>query len=194
MALGAPPPIHSPLNPILIRDRARHVGDPIAFVVAETLDKAKDAAELIEVDYEILPAITSTADATAPGAHLVWDEVSANTWFTVERGAHASTDAAFEGATHVIRRTLVNNRVSANAMEPRATLIDYVQATDHATVYTEVQAPHAQRSHFSKVFGKPESHFRVISPDVGGGFGMKNNLFPEDAACYLAARRLCRPV
>ena len=194
MAFGAPPPKHSPLNPILIRDRARHVGDPIAFVVAETLDKAKDAAELIEVNYEILPAITSTADATAPGAHLVWDEVTDNTWFTVERGDQASTDAAFEGATHVIRRTLVNNRVSANAMEPRATLIDYAQATDHATVYTEVQAPHSQRSHFSKVFGKPEGHFRVISPDVGGGFGMKNNLFPEDAACYLAARRLCRPV
>ena len=194
MAFGAPPPKHSPLHPILARDRVRHVGDPVAFVAAGTLDQAKDAAELIEIDYEVLPAIASTAGATAPDAPQVWDEVPANTWFTVERGDKAATAAVFEGAAHVIRRTLVNNRVSANAMEPRATIVDYAPATDHATIYTENQAPHSQRTHFSKVFGKPESHFRVISPDVGGGFGMKNNLFPEDAMCFLAARRLGQPV
>ena len=194
MAFGAPPPKHSPLHPILARDRVRHVGDPVAFIVAETLDQAKDAAELIEVDYQPLPAIASTAGATGADAPQVWDEAPGNTWFTIERGDKAATDAAFEKATHVTRLSLINNRVVANAMEPRATLIDYSAASDHATIYTENQAPHAQRTHFSKVFGRPENHFRVISPDVGGGFGMKNNLFPEDAACFLAARRLSRPV
>jgi len=194
MAFGAPPPKHSPLHPILARDRVRHVGDPVAFIVAETLDQAKDAAELIEIDYQPLPAIASTAGATCADAPQVWDEAPGNTWFTIERGDKAATDAAFEKATHVTRLSLINNRVVANAMEPRATLIDYSAANDHATIYTENQAPHAQRTHFSKVFGRPENHFRVISPDVGGGFGMKNNLFPEDAACFLAARRLSRPV
>ncbi len=194
MAFGAPMPKCSPVHPILARDRVRHVGDPVAFVVAETLDQAKDAAELVEIDYAPLPAIASTAGATDADAPQVWDEADNNTWFTVERGDKAATDAAFEVAAHVTRLTLVNNRVVANAMEPRAALVDYIPATDHATIYTENQAPHAQRTHFSKVFGKPESQFRVISPDVGGGFGMKNNLFPEEAACFLAARRLGRPV
>ncbi len=194
MAFGAPMPKFSPLHPILARDRVRHVGDPVAFVVAETPDQAKDAAELVTVDYVPLPATVFTAGATAADAPPVWDEADDNTWFTVERGDKAATDAAFDKAAHVTRLTLVNNRVVANAIEPRATLVDYTPATDHATIYTENQEPHAQRTHFSKVFGRPENHFRIVSPDVGGGFGMKHNLFPEDAACFLAARRLGRPV
>ena len=194
MAFGAPMPKASPKHPILARDRVRHVGDPVAFVVAETLEQAMDAAELVEIDYEALPAIASTAGATKDGAPLVWDAADNNIWFTVERGDRAATDAAFEKASHITRLTINNNRVSANAMEPRATNVSYLAATDHATIYTESQAPHAQRTHFSKVFGRPEHHFRVVSPDVGGGFGMKNNLFPEDALCFLAARRIKRPV
>ena len=194
MAFGAPMPKANPLHPILARDRVRHVGDPVAFVVAETLEQAMDAAELIAVDYDVLPAIASTAGATDDGAPLVWDDAEKNIWFTVERGDRAATDAVFEKATHVTRLSLNNNRVSANAMEPRATNVSYLAATDHATIYTENQAPHAQRTHFGKVFKRPEHNFRVISPDVGGGFGMKNNLFPEDAMCFLAARRLRRPV
>lgn len=194
MAFGAPMPKSSPKHPILARDRVRHVGDPVAFVVAETLDQAMDAAERVQVDYEALPAIASTAAATDDGAPLVWDEADNNIWFTVERGDRAATDAAFEKADHVTRLTINNNRLSANAMEPRATIVSYMPATDHATIYTECQAPHAQRTHFSKVFGRPEANFRVISPDVGGGFGMKNNLFPEDALCFLSARRIKRPV
>jgi aerobic carbon-monoxide dehydrogenase large subunit len=194
MAFDAPMPKASPKHPILARDRVRHVGDTVAFVVAETLEQAMDAAERIEVDYQPLPAIASTAGATDEDAPRVWDEVENNIWFTIERGDRAATDAAFEKAAHITRLSLNNNRVSANAMEPRSTIVSYMPATDHATIYTESQSPHAQRTHFSMVFGRPEHQFRVISPDVGGGFGMKNNLFAEDALCFLAARRLHRPV
>ena len=194
MAFGAPPPKFSPLHPILARDRVRHVGDPVALVVAETLDQAKDAAERITVDYKTLAAITSTADATSADAPKVWDETDRNIWFTLERGDRAATEAAFAKAAHVTRLNLINNRLICNAIEPRATIVSYLAATDHWTVWTESQAPHAQRTHYAKVFGKPESSFRVISPDVGGGFGMKNNLYAEDAMLIIAARRLQRPV
>ncbi len=194
MAFGAPPPKFSPTHPVLARRRVRHVGDPVACVVAETLDQAKDSAELIVVDYQILPAITATADATSPDAPQVWEQADNNTWFTIERGDKAATDAAFARAAHVTRLPLVNNRLICNAMEPRATIAAYAAATDHWTVWTETQAPHAQRTHYAKVFGKPEAHFRVISPDVGGGFGMKNNVYCEDVMVIIAARRLQRPV
>ena len=194
MAFGAPMPKFSPLHPILAGDRVRHVGTPVAFVVAETLDEARDAAESIVVDYESLPSATAPGRATAPGAPAVWDEAPGNIWFTLERGDKAATDAAFAKAAHVTRLSLVNNRLSCNAIEPRATIVDYVPATDHVTMYTENQSPHAQRSHLAHVFHKPEGNFRVISPDVGGGFGMKNAVYPEDALCVIAARRLARPV
>ena len=194
MAFGAPPPKFSPLHPVLAGERVRHVGTPVAFVVAETLDEAMDAAEAIAVDYEVLPSVTAPGRATAAGAPAVWDEAPDNIWFTVERGDRAATDAAFERAAHVTRLSLVNNRLSCNAMEPRATIVEYRPATDHVTMYTENQSPHAQRSHLSHIFHKPEGNFRVISPDVGGGFGMKNAVYPEDALCVIAARRLARPV
>ena len=194
MAFGAPPPKFSPTHPVLARGRVRHVGDPVACVIAQTLDQAKDAAELIVVTYEVLPAITATADATAPDTPRVWEEAEDNIWFTIERGDRAATDAAFASAAHVTRLSLVNNRLICNAMEPRATIASYVAATDHWTVWTESQAPHAQRTHYASVFGKPESCFRVISPDVGGGFGMKNNVYCEDVMVIIAARRLQRPV
>ena len=194
MAFGAPPPSCMPLHPILARDRVRHVGDPVAYVVAETPDRARDAAESIEVDYTPLPAAVETGRATAADAPRVWDDAERNVWFTIERGDKAATDAAFARAAHVTRRRLVNNRLACNAMEPRSTLIEYTPATDHATIHTESQAPHAMRALFGKVFDRPEKNFRVVSPDVGGGFGMKSNLFPEDALCFLAARRLRRPV
>ncbi|MDE0382465.1 MAG: xanthine dehydrogenase family protein molybdopterin-binding subunit [Defluviicoccus sp.] len=194
MAFGAPPPKFSPLHPVLAGDRVRHVGTPVAFVVAETLDRAMDAAETVAVDYEVLPSVTAPGRATAEGAPAVWDEAPDNIWFTVERGDRAATDAAFARAAHVTRLSLSNNRLSCNAMEPRATIVEYRSATDHVTMYTENQSPHAQRSHLSYVFHKPEGNFRVISPDVGGGFGMKNAVYPEDALCVIAARRLGRPV
>ena len=194
MAFGAPLPGFSPLHPILAGDRVRHVGTPVAFVVADTLDLAMDAAERIEVDYEVLPSVTAPGRATEQGAPAVWDEAPDNIWFTLERGDKAATDAAFERAAHVTRLSLTNNRLSCNAMEPRATIVDYAPATDHVTMYTENQSPHAQRGHLSHVFHKPEGNFRVISPDVGGGFGMKNAVYPEDALCVIAARRLKRPV
>ncbi len=194
MAFGAPMPKFSPLHPVLAGDRVRHVGTPVAFVVAETLDQARDAAELIAVDYAPLPSVTAPGQATAADASAVWDEAPDNIWFTLERGDRAATDAAFEKAAHVTRLSLVHNRLSCNAMEPRATIVEYVPATDHVTMYTENQSPHAQRSHLAHLFHKPEGNFRVISPDVGGGFGMKNAVYPEDALCVIAARRLARPV
>ena len=194
MAFGAPPPKFSPVHPVLVNTRVRHVGDPVAFIVAETLDQAKDAAERIVVDYDILPAIASTANATAPGVPQVWEEAGSNTWFTIQRGDQAGTDAVFAKAAHVTRLPLINNRLICNAIEPRAAIANYLAATDHWTVWTESQAPHAQRTHYAKVFGKPESHFRVISPDVGGGFGMKNGVYCEEVMVIIAARRLQRPV
>ena len=194
MAFGAPMPKFSPLHPILAGDRVRHVGTPVAFAVADTLDRAKDAAELVAVDYEPLPSVTAPGRATEAGAPAVWDEAPDNIWFTLERGDRAAADAGFARAAHVTRLRLVNNRLSCNAMEPRATIVAYRPATDHVTMWTENQSPHAQRSHLSHVFHRPEANFRVISPDVGGGFGMKNAVYPEDALCVIAARRLARPV
>ena len=182
-------------HPILARDTVRHVGDLVAFVVAETLEQAKDAAELIEVDYEIQPAVTSTAAAHEAGAPQVWDDVDNNVWFEMERGDKAAADAAFEKAAHVTKLTLYNNRLSANAMEPRTSIADYKSAGDHTTLYIASQGAHALRPTLAEtIFHKSANKFRVVCPDVGGGFGMKNGVFPENALVCWAAQRLARPV
>lgn len=193
MAFGGPSTF-TPAYPILARDRVRCVGDPVAFVVADSPAQARDAAELIEVEYEVLPAAGSTREAVLDGAPLVWEGSPSNVWFEMDMGDSAATEAAFAKAAHVVAAELHNNRISANAMEPRAALAEYHPADASFTIWMSSQGVHQHRPAFAEIFGLPAAAFRIIAPDVGGGFGMKNNVFQEDALCAWAARRLRRPV
>jgi len=182
-------------RPILAVGKVRCVGERVAMVVAETLAEARAAADLIVVDYEPLPATVSTEDAVKPGAPLVWDECPGNVNFTLAVGDEKATEAAFAKATHRIALRLENNRVSPNAMEPRAALGQYDSTDGTFTLHTSSQAPHAVRGQIAgEVFHLPETSFRVIAPDVGGGFGLKADSFPEDALVLWAARKCGRPV
>jgi carbon-monoxide dehydrogenase large subunit len=195
IAFGGPLKSFMALHPVLPDDRVRHVGDPVAFVVAATHAQARDAAELVRVDYEILPAVAATGDAAKPGAPVVWDQAPNNIWFAMERGDRAATDAAFASAAHVVTLKIVNNRLSANSLEGRTALAEHDATSGRSTLHTSTQQPHAVRAGLaSSVFGEREVNFRVVSPDVGGGFGMKGSVFPEDALVVWAARKLNRPV
>jgi carbon-monoxide dehydrogenase large subunit len=190
IAFGGPAKAFMALHPILAGDRVRFVGDPVAFVVAETLHQARDAAELIRIDYEPLPAIASTGEAHKAGAPQVWQDAPANTWFAMDRGDKALTDAAFARAAHVVSLRIVNNRLSANSMEGRTALAEYDPTNGKTTLHTSTQQPHKVRAGLAgAVFHEPEMKFRVVSPDVGGGFGMKGGVFPEDALVAWAARK-----
>jgi carbon-monoxide dehydrogenase large subunit len=184
-----------PRFPALVKDRVRWVGDYVAFVVAVTKDQAADAAELIVVDYEPLPAIVSTADAVTPGAPLVWDECPGNIAFFYPEGDAAATDAAFAGAVHVVKRRFVINRVTAAAMEPRGAIGDYNPAEDRWTIYTTLQRTHSYRAELARqVLKVPESRVRVVAGDVGGSFGMKSAIYNEVALVLLASKHVSRPV
>ena len=182
-------------RPLLAGDKARAVGDRIAFVVAESEAQARSAAELVEIDYEPLAAVTTIEAATKPGAPTVWDDNPGNIAFVMMMGSKEETDAAFAKAAHVTRLRLSNNRVSANSIEPRAALGEYAADGDGYTLYTASQNPHGVRSQLAgQVFHIPETKLRVVSPDVGGGFGMKGSPYPEDALVLWASRRIGRPV
>ncbi|HEV2161261.1 MAG TPA: xanthine dehydrogenase family protein molybdopterin-binding subunit [Stellaceae bacterium] len=182
-------------HPLLATDRVRHVGDGVAFVVAESAAAAKDAAELIRVDYDVLPAVADTARAAEPGASLVWDNIPSNLCFDWESGDRKATEAAFARAKHVIELNLVNNRLVANSMEPRGALGAYDAAEDRFTLYTSTQGSHAiRRLLAASVFRFAEHRIRVVTPDVGGGFGMKLFLYPEHGLVLYAAHKLGRPV
>jgi carbon-monoxide dehydrogenase large subunit len=184
-------PHHAPL----VTDRVRHVGDQVAVVIAETRQQAKDAAALVEVDYEELPAVVTCNDAVADDAPLVWDEAPGNTSFEWEIGDEAATDAAFAGASRVISIELTNNRLIPNAMEPRAAIGDYDPATDRYTLYTTSQNPHVIRLLMGAfVLNLPEHKLRVVAPDVGGGFGSKIFHYAEEAIVTWASGRIGRPV
>ena len=191
---GAPPG-HRTFQPVLNAEKVRFVGDRVAFVVAETLAQARDAAELIEVDYAPLPAVIALEDAAKDGAAKVWDDCpQGNVAFRLMFGNKDATDAAFAQAKHVVKLRVENNRVAPNAMEPRAALADYNAADDDYTLYTTSQNPHGVRMEMSHIFHAPENRIRIISPDVGGGFGLKGGAFPDDALVVWASRRLRRPV
>jgi len=195
IAFGGPLKAFMGLHPILPHDRVRHVGDPVAFVVAESLNQARDAAELIRVDYEELPAAIVTDQAAKPGSPLVWDSAPNNIWFAMERGDKAKTDAAFNNAAHTVSLRLVNNRLSANSMEARTSLGMHDAATGRSTLHSSSQVPHKMRAVLAgAIFHEPEVNFRVVSADVGGGFGMKGGVYPEDALVVWAARKIDRPV
>jgi len=178
------------LRQILTTDRVRAVGDRVAFVVAETMAQARDAAELVEVEYEPLPAVVDMEDALKPGAPAVWDEAPNNVAVGLMMGNKEATDAAFANAKHIVSLKLVNNRVHANSIEPRVTLGQYHPESESYTLYSTTQNPHGTRSHVARdVLKLPEVKLRVISPDVGGGFGMKGAVYPEDALVLWASRR-----
>jgi carbon-monoxide dehydrogenase large subunit len=179
----------------LAQERVRWVGDYVAFVVAETYAQAADAAELIEVDYEPLPSVTSTADAVAPGVPRVWDDCPDNICFVHLAGDKSAVDAAFARADHVVRHRLVVNRVTAVTMEPRGCIGDYDETADHYTLYAQPQAAHTFRSDLAtQVLKVPESKLRVIAGDVGGSFGMKSAIFNEVPLVLLASKLTGRPV
>lgn len=184
------------LRPVLVSDRARCVGERVAFVVAETAAQARDAAELLQVEYEPLPAVVNVEDAVKEGASRVWDDCpTGNVSVGLMFGNKAATDAAFAKAKHAVSLRLENNRLSANSMEPRGAIGDYNPADDSYTLYTSTQNPHGARSDLAHgVFHLPESKFRVVGPDVGGGFGMKGDTYPEEALVLWASRRCGRPV
>jgi len=187
-------PMKEPPHPVLAQGKARHVGDQVALVVAETLQQARDAAEKIEVDYEELPAVVNTAQA-ASAATLVHDDVPENTSYVWGHGDRAATDAAFARAAHVTTLEIVNNRLIPNAIEPRAVNASYTKQDDSYTVYVANQNPHVERLLMGAfVLGLPESRLRIIAPDVGGGFGSKIFLYAEDVALTWASKKVRRPI
>ncbi len=186
---------HRTFLPMLVADTVRCIGDRVAFVVAETLAQARDAAELVAVDYEPLPAVTNLEDAAKEGAPKVWeDNPNGNVAFRLMFGSQEATDAAFAKAKHVVKLRVENNRLSPVSMEPRVAIGDYNSADDFYTLYTASQNPHGVRMELSHIFHVPENHIRVVSPDVGGGFGLKGGPFPDDGLVMWASRKLRRPV
>ncbi|MBX6328646.1 MAG: xanthine dehydrogenase family protein molybdopterin-binding subunit [Pseudolabrys sp.] len=187
-------PMYRPRYPILADGVVRWVGDPVAFVVAETAAQAADAAELIAVDYEELPAVTSTAEAMKPGAPRVWEDCPDNVSFVELIGDKAAVDAAFAAAAHVVRGDFVINRVTAATMEPRNAIGDYNAADRRYTLYTALQRPHPVRTDLARLMKVPESKIRIVTGDTGGSFGMKSPVYNEMPMVLLASRRIGRPV
>jgi carbon-monoxide dehydrogenase large subunit len=187
-------PLYRPPYPALAQDKVRWVGDYVAFVVAETLDQAMDAAEMIEVDYEPLPAVTATGEATASGAPRVWDDCPDNVCFVHRIGDKEKTEAAFAKADRIVRHRFVINRVTAVSMEPRGCVAAYDKAEQHFTVHTAMQRAHGYRTELAGVANTPESKIRVIGGDIGGSFGMKSAVYNEVPLCMLAAKLTGRPV
>ena len=187
-------PMYRPRYPILVEDRVRWIGDSVAFVVAETVAQALDAAEMITVDYEELPAVTSTAEAPKPGAPRVWDDCPDNICFVELIGDKAAVDAAFARAAHVTRHRFVINRITAATMEPRGAVGDYSAADGRYTIYTPIQRPHPTRADLAKLLKVPESKVRIVTGDTGGSFGMKSPIFNETPLVLLASKLTGRPV
>ena len=188
-------PRQDPPHPVLARDFVRHVGDPVAFVVAETQEAARDGAEAVLVEYDMLPAVCDQKAATAEGAPLVWPEAAGNIAFDWEIGDRERTEQLVAGAAHVTTLEVVNNRVVVASMEARAALADYDAASGRWTLYANTQGGWTIKTLLGQaIFHTDPENFRVITPDVGGGFGMKLFLYAEHALTCYAARKLGRPV
>ena len=182
-------------QPLLAGDRVRYVGDPVAFIVAETPNQAKDGAELIEIEYETLPAAISAEAALAPGAPVIWDENSGNEAFFHEIGDKAAVDAAFAKADRIVRHMIPINRVTANSMEPRGCLAQYDPDQDRYTIRCTIQSVHATRAALAdRIFKQPQHRFRVVCDNMGGGFGMKGGCYPEYGLSLWASEVTGRPV
>jgi aerobic carbon-monoxide dehydrogenase large subunit len=188
-------PMHEPPHPVLAIGRVRHVGDPVAVVIAGSLAQARDAAELIEVEYAVEPAVTDAAEAVRAGAPQVWSDVPANICYDWHLGDPAAVEAALKGAARVVKLDLINNRLVPNAMEPRSAIGDFDRATGEHTLFTTSQNPHVIRLLMGAfVLHIPEAKLRVVAPDVGGGFGSKIYHYAEEAIVTWAAAKLRRPV
>jgi carbon-monoxide dehydrogenase large subunit len=188
-------PIFVQPRPALAHKRAMLVGDPVAFVVAESISQAKDAAELIEVSYEALPALTDTARVGTRKAPALWEGCPDNETFFYTLGDKAAVDAAFAKAHHVTRLRTVINRVTAATMEPRGCVGEWDARDERYTLYTGTQRPHGTRLDLAtKVLKIPESQLRVVAGEVGGSFGMKGGHYPEYALSLWASKRIGRPV
>jgi len=188
-------PMVEPAHPVLAKGNVRHVGDPVAVVIAETLDQAKDAAELVEVLYKPLPAVVASDEAIKNGKPQLFENTPNNICFDWHMGDEAAVEAAFGRAHHVTRLDVVNNRLVSNPMEPRAAIGEYDRASGDYSLYTTSQDPHVIRLLIaSAVLPVAEHKFRVVAPDVGGGFGTKGSLYAEQALVTWTAGRLGRPV
>jgi aerobic carbon-monoxide dehydrogenase large subunit len=188
-------PMNEPPHPVLAVGKVRYVGDAVALVIAETIDQAKDAAEAIVVDYDVLPAVVNVVDALQPGAPQLHEQAPGNKCYTWALGDKAAAEAAFAKAAHVTKLDIVNNRLVPNAIEPRAALASYNRADDAYTLYVTSQNPHVERLLMTAfVLGLPEHKVRVIAPDVGGGFGSKIYLYAEETAMVWASKRVNRPI
>ena len=188
-------PIFKTHRPLLAGERVRYVGDPVAMVVAETPDQAEDAAEMVFVDYEELPAVAGSTRALEGDAPVIWDECGSNLGIDYEIGKEDEIAIAFEGAAHVSKLKLINNRVVVNAMEPRAAVGQYDKTTDHYTLYSPSQGVHGLRGNIANYSLKiPVEKLRVVTNDVGGGFGMKTFVYAEYPLVLFAAKELGRPV
>jgi len=188
-------PMKAGPHPALAQGKVRYVGDHVAVVIAETLAQAKDAAELVAVDYDVQPAVVDLNTAQAPGQPQIHAEAPNNTVYQWHLGDKAAVDAAFAKAAHITKLDIVNNRLVPNAMEPRAAIGEYDRGQDAFTLYTTSQNPHVARLVLSAFIGiAPEHKLRVIAPDVGGGFGSKIFIYAEETVCVWAARKVGRPV
>ena len=189
------PGIKVPAHYPLAVDKVRHMGDAVALVIAETVYIARDAAELVEVDYEVLPALSDGAEALKKGAPTVHDEAPDNVCFRWALGDKAATDKAFTTAHKIVKQSFRNHRLIPNAIEPRACLASANAGTGETTLWVTSQNPHVHRLIMAAfVLGIPEHKLRVISPDVGGGFGSKIFIYPEECAVTWASRALSRPI
>lgn len=187
------PAADAPQYPLAV-DRVRYLGEPVAFVVAETPAQARDAAELIAVDYDLLPAVTEIDAAMDAAAPAIWENLDSNLSFTWEGGDAAATAKAFEEAAHVTRLRLENNRVVIAFMEPRSAVAEVEEDTGYLTLHVGCQGAHGIQAGLCGILGLRTEELRVRVPDTGGGFGARGGLYPEFVLVTLAAQRLNRPV
>ena len=187
-------PMNASKRPILAVGKVRHVGDPVAFIVAETTNQALDASEFIEIDYEELPCVTDTAKALEKDSPILFEEFGSNLAVDWELGSEKEWSDVKDKADHVSEVTLINNRIVVNPIEPRSATSDFNKDDNHFTVYVESQGPHAMRERLAASLGVEKKQVKVITNDVGGGFGLKMMCFPEYIATMFASRSLNRPV
>ncbi|MCY3669830.1 MAG: molybdopterin-dependent oxidoreductase [Alphaproteobacteria bacterium] len=184
-----------PGRAVLQADRVRYVGDAVAFVVAETAEQARDAAELVKIEYEVLPAICTASEADAPGAPVLHESVGSNLCVHWLSHDGAEVEAAFAQAAKTVRVELANNRVVGNPMEPRVAIGQWEAEEERYLLHSPTQGAVRVRNGLADIaFDVPKDRVRVVSPDVGGGFGLRGKLFPETVMVLWAARRLGRPV
>jgi len=187
------PDLKIPKHPVLASGRVRYVGEPVAVVVAEDLYTARDAAELVEVDYDPLPVVTDMEKALSKDTPFVHDEFKSNQAFT-HTLKNGDIDAAFKKADRIVKQRVINQRLAPIAMEPRAVLAEYLPGENRLTVWSSTQIPHLLKTQISVMVGLPETAVRVIAPEVGGGFGSKLNVYGEEGVVPWLAMKLGRPV